>query len=288
MKKQILSLFVGSALLLGMVATVTAALTSESSATFGPGSLTTDSETGLSWLDLTFTTQYSKEGMLTALATNPAFAGFRMATLEEVNTFLQHAGVDTSLYGFTPANSTPILDLMALIGITGNNGNCGNGCIFDFSTGHVLDPYIYEWEGQTYIRTYAVSVAAYERENLDGTFTPVGRYSVGNVPLDNLNDSHGSWLVLDSIPPEEALQDLITEVVNLNIYEGISSSLDAKLGTAVAALDDLNENNDVAAVNTLYAFIKYVEAQKGNQISEQDAEVLILAAQSIIDALETP
>ena len=53
----------------------------------------------------------------------------------------------------------------------------------------------------------------------------------------------------------------------------------------LSALDDVNSNNDVAAINSLNAFINAVEAQRGNKISNEDADALIAAVQSIISAL---
>jgi len=79
--------------------------------------------------------------------------------------------------------------------------------------------------------------------------------------------------------------DLAQDVIALNLQEGISNSLDAKLEAAMQALDDINENNDVAAINTLEAFINAVEAQRGNKISEADADALIASAQEIIELL---
>ena len=73
--------------------------------------------------------------------------------------------------------------------------------------------------------------------------------------------------------------------MNLNLQQGIENSLDAKLEAAQQAIDDLNENNDVAAINVLEAFINAVEAQRGNKILEADADALIAAAQGIIDLL---
>ena len=63
--------------------------------------------------------------------------------------------------------------------------------------------------------------------------------------------------------------------------------MDAKLETALSALDDVNTNNDVAAANTLNAFINAVEAQRGNKISYEDAYMLVAAAQAIIATLES-
>jgi hypothetical protein len=74
----------------------------------------------------------------------------------------------------------------------------------------------------------------------------------------------------------------------LNLQKGISNSLDAKLGTALNALDDINTNNDDAAINTLEAFISAVEAQRGKEISEPDADGLIQAGVNIINMLSSP
>lgn len=76
-------------------------------------------------------------------------------------------------------------------------------------------------------------------------------------------------------------------VIELNLHQGIENSLDAKLKTVEQALADLNENNDVAAINALGAFINAVEAQRGNKISEEDADKLIAAVQAIIAAIES-
>lgn len=90
------------------------------------------------------------------------------------------------------------------------------------------------------------------------------------------------WLVRT---PEELVHDLIDVVISLNLHQGIDNSLDAKLDAALKALEDVNENNDVAAVNTLQAFINAVEAQRGNHIPEADADAMITAAQQIIAVL---
>jgi hypothetical protein len=91
-----------------------------------------------------------------------------------------------------------------------------------------------------------------------------------------------------AVTPTEALEDLSATVANLDMRKGIANSLNAKLDTALGALDDLNENNDVAATNALGAFIHFVEAKRGKKIAEEDADMLIQAALNIITALETP
>jgi hypothetical protein len=57
------------------------------------------------------------------------------------------------------------------------------------------------------------------------------------------------------------------------------------LDAALDSLQDLNENNDGAAINKLHSFINAVNAQRGNKISEADADRLIAAAQGVIDQL---
>ena len=51
------------------------------------------------------------------------------------------------------------------------------------------------------------------------------------------------------------------------------------------ALDDVNEKNDIAAINALQAFINSVEAQRGINIADADADALIAAAQGLITFL---
>ncbi|MHC4423624.1 MAG: hypothetical protein ACYSWR_03000 [Planctomycetota bacterium] len=57
------------------------------------------------------------------------------------------------------------------------------------------------------------------------------------------------------------------------------------MNAALRALEDENENNDIAAINTLGAFINAVEAQRGKKIPEAEADALIAAAQEIIELL---
>jgi len=84
----------------------------------------------------------------------------------------------------------------------------------------------------------------------------------------------------------EIVEELINDVISLNLQQGISNSLDAKLDSALNALDDVNENNDAAAINSLNAFINAVEAQRGIKIPDADADALIAEANVMIAILE--
>ena len=84
---------------------------------------------------------------------------------------------------------------------------------------------------------------------------------------------------------EVLLLNLAQDVIELNLQNGIENSLDAKLDAALQALESINQNDNVAAINTLESFINAVEAQSGDKISTEDATALINAAQEIIDLL---
>ena len=90
-----------------------------------------------------------------------------------------------------------------------------------------------------------------------------------------------------SLPtPTNYLYALADDVISSVDHKGIENSLLAKLNTAIKKLNDVNENNNVAAVNTLRAFINSVHAKNGKKISQEDADRLIADAQQIIGWLE--
>ena len=104
----------------------------------------------------------------------------------------------------------------------------------------------------------------------------------GNPRIVGLAVDMGAFELAD---PVQSMESLAQQVIGLNLQSGIENSLDAKLDAVLKALDDLNTNNDGAAINALEAFINAVEAQRGNKISDADADTLIAAAQQIIDLL---
>lgn len=105
----------------------------------------------------------------------------------------------------------------------------------------------------------------------DGTRADMGAYPFFYIPL----------------APTEQLNNLISLVQTFNLQQGITNSLDAKLDAAVSALDDINASNNQAAINSLQAFINAVEAQRGNKITNEQADQLIHDAQLIIDNLSS-
>jgi hypothetical protein len=108
---------------------------------------------------------------------------------------------------------------------------------------------------------------------------------VGAWQYDSGENNEGAAFVFQYLTPAEATQDLIDTVKELNLQQGIENNLDVKLDAVLQALDDLNQHNDVAAVNALQAFINAVEAQRGKALTEAQADQLIDMAQAIISSL---
>lgn len=101
-----------------------AGLSSESHPIFGPASLTKDPAQGLFWLTPTATVGLSFVEVSDLLATDSRFAGFRVATLSELETLYTEAGiVDINVPGFgalygTSENVHGVEYLQGLTGLT--------------------------------------------------------------------------------------------------------------------------------------------------------------------------
>jgi len=183
-----------------------------------------------------------------------------------------------------PGNYTDEAFAMALDGsgnvyVTGQS--TGIGTYLDYATikydssGNELWVARYDGPGNWLDEAYAMAVDASGNVYVTGAscvFTG-GGYEYATIKYSSLVD------------PPGAIEALIGVVISLNLQQGITNSLDAKLSAALNALDDVNTNNDVAAINTLEAFINAVEAQSGDKIQETDADGLIQAAVNIINML---
>lgn len=88
------------------------------------------------------------------------------------------------------------------------------------------------------------------------------------------------------VDPVVLIDELSAFVAELNAKNGILNALDAKLGAVQGALSDLNENNDVAALNAMYAFCYNAQAQSGKQLDAAEADALIAKADAIIAAID--
>ena len=88
------------------------------------------------------------------------------------------------------------------------------------------------------------------------------------------------------VDPVVLIDELSAFVADLNAKNGILNALDAKLGAVQGALSDQKENNDVAALNAMYAFCYNAQAQSGKQLETADADALIAKADAIIAAID--
>jgi len=237
----------------------------------GIGSITYDTTTGLEWLDVDLSINRSYDDVSSQFGEEGDFEGFRHATIEEVEDLFFAAGItiiggwgdDTDYMEACEAFALLLgptswwLELPAVSGISGS-------------------PFEVLWRG-----------AATSPSSRDGhivyltSINPSGGFS-GTWYSPKM----GHWLVRETVvDPEVMLQQLSEIVFSLNIKQGISNSFDAKLSSALKALDDLNENNDVAAINSLNAFMNAVDAQRGKELTETEADELISKVQAIIDVL---
>ena len=119
------------------------------------------------------------------------------------------------------------------------------------------------------------------------TFFPIlpGTYQFSLIVNDGGLDSSPDFVEIIVLTPNESIENVIDLVSDFNLQTGIDNSLDAKFDSALNALDDINENNDAAAINSLQACINAIEAQRGNKISNEQADELINAILVILESL---
>ncbi|MDB4307747.1 hypothetical protein N9985_00515 [Gammaproteobacteria bacterium] len=135
--------------------------------------------------------------------------------------------------------------------------------------------------------------------NLNGTLTNAGgTVSLnfgGPIPIqvenrdndaraDGINQ--GNTISADpvAVPVEELIANLINDVIALNLQHGISNALDAKLDSALEALE--LSDNEVEALNSMYAICNSVEAQRDKKIPSQDADAILTDVNTIISQLD--
>jgi len=85
---------------------------------------------------------------------------------------------------------------------------------------------------------------------------------------------------------QPTIQDLIDRVREMNLQQGIQNSLDVKLQAAQDALSAKNEGLRQTAMNKLNSFINEVEAQRGNKITNLQANELRSFAGNLIKIVQ--
>jgi len=112
MKSLAVVLFLAAAV---MPATTSAVLQSVSHPTYGPDSITRDTDTGLEWLDLTHSYNQTFVYVASQFGPGQAYDGFRHATSDEVKLYWEHGGISVGT-GWSSANYTPCRDFQLMVG----------------------------------------------------------------------------------------------------------------------------------------------------------------------------
>ena len=81
---------------------------------------------------------------------------------------------------------------------------------------------------------------------------------------------------------KDTLAKLINTTQGMNLQQGISSSLLAKLEGAQSVLNSGNPNLHQTAINKINSFKNEVEAQRGQFIINEQADLLIAMANNVI------
>lgn len=103
-----------------------------------------------------------------------------------------------------------------------------------------------------------------------------------NMILCGLTSSFSFFAIFAVEDPLAVLDGLDAAVAALDAKKGTIKSLQSKLKTARKKLTDGNPNTDVAAASVLMnAFVNNVEARRGKDISDADADALIASAITI-------
>ena len=125
--------------------------------------------------------------------------------------------------------------------------------------------------------------AGFTLDAIDATLPQV---FLGHSSCTGLEKQGESVLVLNCVCVEAALQELIDLVKSLNLHQGTTQSLLAKLEHAAGKLADGKKGTVVVAINSLNAFINSVSAQAGKMIPSSDADILIAKAEELIRCLD--
>jgi hypothetical protein len=83
------------------------------------GSTTLDTSTGLTWLDLNFSTNRSISDVVINLKSGGQFEGYRYATKSELTSFFVHAGFGPGFFQNSDSSFPPFSTVNALLGLVG-------------------------------------------------------------------------------------------------------------------------------------------------------------------------
>jgi hypothetical protein len=109
-----------------------------------------------------------------------------------------------------------------------------------------------------------------------------GSYSTVLTVIDNAGASSTDSAVVTVLSAGQAIQSMASTVQSFNLQQGITNSLDAKIQNALDAISAANAGARSDTANKLGAFINSVEAQRGNKITNAQADTLEALARRIL------
>ena len=114
-----------------------------------------------------------------------------------------------------------------------------------------------------------------------GSTFPIGVTTVNCSASDPAGNTAMGTFTVTVLGATDQLNNLTALAQSMDLKNGISTSLDAKLNAAIATIANMQTNSISTACNQLSAFINDTTAQSGNQLTASQANQLIAAAQSI-------
>jgi len=173
------------------------------------------------------------------------------------------------------------------------NGNTLTSCFWDIDSSGTTIAYVLRSDSYPYTYTPIYNTSGVAEGKITSEMQTESTFiSAGwdfNTPIWTIRegvDYPRLWWEA-STEPVDLLAELSKDIDTISLGRGIANSLLVKLGATLQLLEDDTTDNNVAAINSLQAFINAVESQRGKKILEEDAGYLITAAQQIINILSS-
>ena len=109
-----------------------------------------------------------------------------------------------------------------------------------------------------------------------------GTYNVTLTVTDNKGATDTITITIQVVSPSEDIESLINDIGEMNLDQGFENSLTQKLMNVIQSIGNEWYQD---AINQLNAFINQVDGQRGDRLTDEQADYLIAEAQTIIVSL---